>query len=153
MSSNPPQSPTSSVLSEIPQKPTKKRRASSSSLSDAEENDDDDDEEEERPLAARIATRTTGGKRSGKQHPGKKSKKSHTLQTGKGSTSNDDKTIPTTPSRNGRANGINGHEARIKVEDKLDEGQLNRLAAGVPMDAIGRSSAAVCIQIYVRYAY
>lgn len=33
-----------------------------------------------------------------------------------------------------RINGINGREPKIKVEDRLDEGQLNRLAAGVPVD-------------------
>jgi histone acetyltransferase len=36
---------------------------------------------------------------------------------------------------NKRINGINGYEPKIKVEDKLDEGQLNRLAAGVPVDS------------------
>ncbi len=44
---------------------------------------------------------------------------------------------------NGKINGINGHEAKIKVEDKLDESQLNRLAAGVPVDATRETG--VCI--------
>lgn len=44
---------------------------------------------------------------------------------------------------NGKINGINGHEAKIKVEDKLDEGQLNRLAAGVPVDAMRENG--VCV--------
>jgi hypothetical protein len=36
---------------------------------------------------------------------------------------------------NKRINGINGHKHKIKVEDKLDESQLSRLAAGVPVDS------------------
>ena len=36
---------------------------------------------------------------------------------------------------NGRANGINGYEMKVKVEDKLDENQLSRLATGVTVDA------------------
>ncbi|PPQ89713.1 hypothetical protein CVT25_014114 [Psilocybe cyanescens] len=47
----------------------------------------------------------------------------------------------TAPTSNGKVNGINGHEPRIKQEDKMDEGQLNRLTAGIPMDTVGRSSA------------
>ncbi|KAH9910577.1 histone acetyltransferase GCN5 [Amylocystis lapponica] len=31
-------------------------------------------------------------------------------------------------------NGINGHEMKVKVEDKMDEGQLTRLATGVTVD-------------------
>jgi histone acetyltransferase len=36
---------------------------------------------------------------------------------------------------NRQANGVNGYDLKIKVEDRIDEGQLNRLAAGVPVDA------------------
>lgn len=32
---------------------------------------------------------------------------------------------------------MNGHDARVKVEDKMDEGQIDRLTAGVPTDASG----------------
>ncbi|PBK74524.1 Bromodomain-containing protein, partial [Armillaria solidipes] len=32
-------------------------------------------------------------------------------------------------------NGINGHSARVKVEDKLGDEQITRLATGVPVDA------------------
>lgn len=49
---------------------------------------------------------------------------------------------------NGRINGINGHEPKVKVEDKLDEGQLNRLAAGVPVDAARETG--VRIHLYLR---
>lgn len=108
---------------------------------DGNDDDDDDDEEEDRPLAARITagSRSVPGKRSGKQAPGKKSKKSHTVQNGAESSDHE----PRPPATNGWTNGINGHETRIKVEEKMDEGQLTRLTAGVPMDAVGRSSAAV----------
>ena len=41
-------------------------------------------------------------------------------------------------------NGVNGHEPRVKVEDKMDETQLTRLATGVTVDAGGASSATVC---------
>ncbi|KIM45219.1 hypothetical protein M413DRAFT_8508 [Hebeloma cylindrosporum] len=134
----PPQSPASSILSDIPLQPIKKRRISLSSLSDEDGNDDDDDddEEEDRPLAARITA--VPGKRSGKQAPGKKSKKSHTVQNGAESSNHE----PRPTAMNGWTNGINGYETRIKVEEKMDEGQLTRLTAGVPMDAVGRSSAA-----------
>ena len=42
-----------------------------------------------------------------------------------------------------RPNGVNGHGAKVKVEDKMDEGQLSRLATGVTVDAAGPASAAV----------
>ena len=43
-----------------------------------------------------------------------------------------------------RPNGVNGHgAAKVKVEDKMDEGQLSRLATGVTVDAAGPASAAV----------
>ena len=124
------ESPDSSVLSDFT---TKKRRASSSSLSDAVNKSSDEDEEENRPLASRMTrgTRSVPGKRSGKQPPGKKSKHS----SGK---VNGSESIP-----NGRLNGINGHTAKVKAEERMDEGQLNRLTAGVPVDALGRSSTAV----------
>ncbi|CAA7261715.1 unnamed protein product [Cyclocybe aegerita] len=125
------ESPDSSVLSDLPPvQLAKKRRISLSSLSDADENDDDDDDEEDKPLAARITmpSRPVTGKRTGKQAPGKKSKKAHHDEAPKASSS-------------GRKNGINGHDSRVKLEDKMDEGQLSRLAAGVPVDVVGRSSA------------
>jgi hypothetical protein len=36
----------------------------------------------------------------------------------------------------------------VKAEERMDEGQLNRLTAGVPVDAIGRSSTAVSSLIF-----
>ena len=116
--------------------PAKKRRVSSSSLSDAEDIDEEDDDED-KPLAARVTVgvRSVPGKRSGKQVPGKKSKKSHAALSGFSSTNNRPKT-------NGKVNGINGHETKVKVEDKMDENQLSRLTAGVPIE---RTSADVCL--------
>jgi histone acetyltransferase len=123
------ESPDSSVLSDLP---PKKRRASSSSLSDDHDNSSDD-EEENKPLAARMirGTRSVPGKRTGKQPPGKKSKQSSGQVNGAETTSN------------GRVNGINRHPPKVKTEEKMNEGQLNRLTAGVPVDAIGRSFTAV----------
>ncbi|THH01959.1 hypothetical protein EW026_g825 [Hermanssonia centrifuga] len=37
--------------------------------------------------------------------------------------------------------GVNGHEFKMKVEDKMDESQLTRLATGVTVDAGGQASA------------
>ena len=132
-------SPASSLLSEIShQNPAKKRRVSSSSLSDAEDIEEDEDDED-KPLAARVTVgvRSVPGKRSGKQIPGKKSKKSHAAAlSGSSSTNNRPKT-------NGKVSGINGHETKVKVEDKMDENQLSRLTAGVPIE---RTSADVCVR-------
>ena len=124
------ESPDSSVLSDLP---TKKRRASSSSLSGQENKSSDEDEEENKPLASRMirGTRSVPGKRSGKQPPGKKSKQSSGQVNGAEIIAN------------GRVNGVNGHTAKVKAEERMDEGQLNRLTAGVPFDARGRSSTAV----------
>lgn len=49
-------------------------------------------------------------------------------------------------------NGMtNGHDARVKVEDKMDDAQLNRLAAGVPVDAASPngtvSTIIMCVQL------
>jgi histone acetyltransferase len=41
-------------------------------------------------------------------------------------------------------NGINGHDPKVKVEDAMDEGQLNRLVTGFTVDATGSSNTAVC---------
>ncbi|EIW63351.1 histone acetyltransferase GCN5 [Trametes versicolor FP-101664 SS1] len=37
--------------------------------------------------------------------------------------------------------GVNGRGSQVKVEDKMDEGQLSRLATGVTVDASGPASA------------
>ncbi|KAF7984193.1 hypothetical protein HWV62_15966 [Athelia sp. TMB] len=127
---NEPASPVSSVLSDVPP-PSKRRRVSESSLSDADD-DDDDDDDENKPLAARMSIKTapdgsrtaTAGKRSGK----KMKSKGHVAPT-----SIQPPTGREQAEMNGHINGVNGH-ARIKLEEKLDESQLDRLATGVTVD-------------------
>lgn len=98
--------------------------------SDEEDNDeeDDDDDEEDQPLAARMPIGSRPAPKRGGKAPGKKSKKSHTIARGG--------EVPT-KGTNGHVNGINGHDV------KMDDGQINRLTAGVPVDTVGRSSTAV----------
>lgn len=136
-------SPDSSVLSDLPPHTAKKRRASLSSLSDEEGKSSDEDEEEDKPLAARImrGARSIPGRRTGKQPPGKKSKQSSQANGVE------------KPLSHGRVNGINGHTAKVKTEDKMNESQLKRLTAGVPMDTVGRSSGVSIYQSQmVKYA-
>ena len=117
-----------------------------SSLSDADDDDDDDDDEEDKPLAARMTaktapdnsrpSKTTIGKRSGKKASSMKSK----AQTAPASIQ------PPTGREQAEMNGqINGThvDAKVKVEDKMDESQLNRLATGVTVDAGGTTHAVV----------
>jgi histone acetyltransferase len=132
-------SPTSSVLSDEPP-PSKRRRLSSSSLSDAEEEDDDD---EDKPLAAQVADLSvaigTSPRKAGAQRSGKKTSsmtsKSQTAPTG-------DKGPG--PEKNGAANG-RSFDLKVKVEDKMDEGQLTRLATGVAVDTGPASSTVVSL--------
>jgi histone acetyltransferase len=67
-----------------------------------------------------------------------KSKKAHTAPTSLAPPVGEEQA-----QMNGKANGINGHQAKVKVEDMMDEGQLTRLAAGVTIDTAGRASAGV----------
>ena len=41
------------------------------------------------------------------------------------------------------SNGVNGHDIKVKVEDKMDEGQLTRLVTGVTVDGGAPASAVV----------
>ncbi|EJF65355.1 hypothetical protein DICSQDRAFT_132942 [Dichomitus squalens LYAD-421 SS1] len=155
-----PLSPASSFLSDIIERPTKKRRISVdySSLSEAE---DDDDEEEERPLAARVARTADkrrkenggggGGGRGGRGGRGGKAVAAQGQRAGKKQSSKKAKAStapanippPTAEEREEmRPNGVNGHDAKVKLEDKMDEGQLSRLVTGVTVDAAGPASAA-----------
>lgn len=134
-------SPASSILSDpspsSPRVPKKRRLSSSSSLSDA---DDDDDEQ---PLASRVPAKSRPVRRSGKSKKGGKKnpalpKKAHTAPTSLVPPTGDEQAR-----MNRQLNGINGYDLKIKVEDRLDEGQLNRLAAGIPVDATRETT--VCI--------
>ncbi|KAG8213621.1 hypothetical protein J3R82DRAFT_10306 [Butyriboletus roseoflavus] len=126
------QSPTPSMLSDGDEPPTKRRRLSLSSLSDADE--EDEDEEEDQPLAAQVShpqlldtPARKSNQRTGKKTSSMKSKS----QTAPKSSMQPD------------VNGMNGYlpDAKVKVEEKMDESQLTRLATGVTIDA-GPSSAA-----------
>jgi histone acetyltransferase len=121
-----------------------------SSLSDADgddDGDDDDDDDENKPLAARMTAKTapdssrpskaTIGKRSGKKASSMKSK----AQTAP--TSIQPPTGREQAEMNGEINGVHGVDAKVKVEDKMDESQLNRLATGVTVDAGGTTHAVV----------
>lgn len=102
-----------------------------SSLSDA---DDDDDEEEDKPLASRMALKTapdgsrtaTSGKRSGKKMKSKGQTAPASMQPSTGREQAE---------MNGQPNGVHAHDKKVKLEEKLDESQLNRLATGVTVDA------------------
>lgn len=140
-----PMSPASSVLSDEPP-PSKRRRLSSSSLSDAEEedgeydeDDEDDDDDDDKPLAAQVADSNAA--------TGPRSRKTVTQRSGKKTSSMKSKaqTAPTgdkRPEKNGIVNGRSS-DMKVKVEDKMDEGQLTRLATGVTVDTGPVSSAVV----------
>lgn len=57
----------------------------------------------------------------------------------------------------GKTNGVNGygrgHEMKIKVEDKMDEGQLTRLATGVTVDTGGAPSGVVSAMLNFLYLW
>ncbi|KAG6842131.1 hypothetical protein C0991_001624 [Blastosporella zonata] len=136
-----PSSPASSDLSDPPQPPHKRRRISVSSLSDA----DDDDEEEDRPLAARMAVKSSARREKTSRPPAsKRSGKTRSKATHKAQTAPTSIAPPTESEQaqmNGIVNGINGHVNGIKVEDLMDQSQLTRLAAGVTVDSGARASA------------
>jgi len=158
-----PMSPASSVLSDEPP-PSKRRRLSSSSLSDAEEDADgdadadadadadgdadadadDDDDDDDKPLAAQVADLNAA--------VGVTSRKAVTQRSGKKTSSMKSKpqTAPTgdkRPEKNGVSNG-RSPDLKVKVEDKMDEGQLTRLATGVTVDTGPTSSAVVSFISY-----
>lgn len=110
--------------------PKKRRRISYSSSSDQS-----DTEDASRPLAARVAQKSGKTARKTGQKGGKMA---HPSNSSKG---NQAKTIPRLGAMNNSAhkekaiNGVNGHDPRVKVEDKMNDVQITRLAAGVPVDA------------------
>lgn len=141
-----PLSPASSFLSEIVERPTKKRRVSVdySSLS---EQDDDDDDEEERPLAAGVPKPPEDkGRGKGGRATGARSGKGVSSMKAKAQTAPANIPPPNAEQREAMragVNGANGRDAQVKVEDKMDAGQLSRLVTGVTVDAAGPASAAV----------
>ena len=143
-----PLSPDSS-LSDIPPPPPKRQRTSQSdsSLSEAE---DDDEDDEDQPLAARarVPVSTNGAmngmrsRRGGKKTSGKKGV-SHTSLPSEQPHS----ALDGAAKMNGRLNGGKSHDAKIKVEEKLDDRQLTSLATGVTVDTGMTAPTPVRIQI------
>lgn len=86
--------------------------------------DDGDDEDGDEPLASQIGP-------SRQPHPGHRAKKGHKTQAGTAPASIPPPTGLALAEMNGK---ITHGESRIRVEDKMDEGQLNRLATGVTVD-------------------
>ncbi|PFH53843.1 hypothetical protein AMATHDRAFT_83748 [Amanita thiersii Skay4041] len=152
LSQQPPLSPVSSELSDLPQRPAKKPRLSSSSLSDAEDQpteaaDDEDapnDDDEDTLSAPHHVPPAIRSARSGKSigagllAPSTSTK----LRTGH--------TVPKLRVPPAEGEGVhldvrtNGqYDTRIKLEDQMDEGKLKRLATGVTVDAATSSAATV----------
>ena len=135
-----PLSPGSS-LSDAPV-PAPKRRRTSQSDSSLSEPDEDEDEEDQ-PLAARIprtSTTATNGLRPGHRSGKKTSKKgvAHTSVP-----SEQPHSAAEGAKMNGRVNGVM-HEPTVKVEEKLDDRQLSRLATGVTVDTAPTAQTPVC---------
>ena len=86
--------------------------------------EDGDDEDGDEPLASQIGP---------SRYPpsGHRTKKGHKTQAGTAPASIPPPTGLALAEMNGR---ITREEPRIKVEDRMDEGQLNRLATGVTVD-------------------
>lgn len=158
-----PGSPASSFLSEAfdgeGEPPPKRRRVSYSSLSSDSDLSSDD---EEKPLAASRAeppaekpqkspVRNGKGRKGGKVR-GKaqqRAGKSMASMKSKGHTAPAHKPPPTEAERAEMErptapNGAAADGVAVKVEDKMDEGQLSRLVTGVTVDAgAGATSATV----------
>lgn len=153
------------------ERPPKRRRVSYSSLSSDSSLSSGD---EDKPLASRRAQSAKKHKptkspvRNGKgQGKGKKSAKSRGgphRTGGKSMASMKSKahTAPTSimpPTEEQRremtrphANGTNGTDVTVKVEDKMDENQLNRLVTGVTVDATAPSATSVRA-VFVLYPF
>ncbi|KAA1474031.1 Bromodomain-containing protein [Dentipellis sp. KUC8613] len=137
----PPSSGSSHVSERISQPPAKRRRVSLSSLSDAE------DDEEDRPLAARMASH------SSHKRPPENGARQHDRRGGK-KTSRKENKAHTAPmslapptgelqaEMNGEISPMNGHAQIVKVEERMDEGQLDRLVTGVTVDTEGGPASA-----------
>ncbi|KAF9654000.1 Bromodomain-containing protein [Thelephora ganbajun] len=113
-------------LSDNDQEPSKKRQKMMDfSLGDMQEDGyDDDDDDCDEPLAAQIGP-------SRQPLSGHRAKKGHKTQAG---TSPASMPPPTGLALAEMNRQITHGEPRIKVEEKMDEGQLNRLATGVTVD-------------------
>ncbi|KAL0579158.1 histone acetyltransferase [Marasmius crinis-equi] len=140
-SKSPPLSPTSSILSDLDAPPPNKRRriSFSSGSEDARDAqgaqallDDDDDDEEDRPLAMRMRMAEKTASKAAISKTSKTSKKVPASRIPASS-------LPV----NGRNGATEVESTKIKVEDKLDDTQLDRLATGVPVDSVESSGPPV----------
>jgi len=86
--------------------------------------EDGDDEDGDEPLASQIGPFR-------QPPPGYRAKKGHKTQAGTAPASKPPPTGLALAEMNGQ---VTHEEPRIKIEDKMDEGQLNRLATGVTVD-------------------
>ena len=102
--------------------PRKRQKTTSFSLDGVLEDGDDEDGDE--PLLSQIGP-------SRHQLAGHRAKKGHKTQAGTAPASIPPPTGLALAEMNGQ---ITHEEPRIKLEDKMDEGQLNRLATGVTVD-------------------
>ena len=138
-------SPASSFLSDAlnAEPAPKRRRVSYSSLSSASSSSG---EEEERPLATRRAEKGAPARQQKSKKVGRKGGKGKSSMKSKAQTAPVALPPPTDQERAAMerpaGNGINGHDVKVKVEDKMDEGQLTRLVTGVPVDAGGAPTSA-----------
>jgi len=115
--------------------PKKRQKMTGFSLDDMQEDGDDDDRDE--PLASQIGP-------SRLPFSGHRAKKGHKTQAGTAPAS----MLPPTGLALAEMNGQITHEGpRKKVEDKMDEGQLNRLATGVTVDT---DTAAATVRAIVK---
>ena len=102
--------------------PKKRQKMTGFSPDDMQEDGDDDDGDE--PLASQIGP-------SRQPLSGHRAKKGHKTQAGTAPAS----MLPPTGLALAEMNGQITHgEPRKRAEDKMDEGQLNRLATGVTVD-------------------
>ena len=102
--------------------PKKRQKTTGFSLGDMQEDGDDEDGDE--PLASQIGP-------SRQPPPGHRAKKGHKTQAGTAPASIPPPTGLALAEMNGQ---ITHGEHRMRVEDKMDVGQLNRLATGVTVD-------------------
>jgi histone acetyltransferase len=104
--------------------PQKRQKMMEFTFEDMQEDDDDDDDDGNEPLASQVGP-------SRQPLSGRRTTKGHKTQAGTAPAS----IPPPTDLALAEMNGQTSHEEpRIKLEDKMDEGQLNRLATGVTVD-------------------
>ena len=165
-----PASPASSFLSDAfdgdAEPPTKRRRVSFSESSLSSESASSSGDEEEQPLAARRATRAgkdklgghkhngkgkkSGGPRAPRQRTGGKSMSSMKSKPQAAGTGKAPATEGGRPTQASMSPIMTSHELPVvKVEDKMDESQLNRLATGVTVDTGGATATAVSLCVLI----